>query len=334
MCCLPATLTAEQTDDDNVYFIRDEHGLVVAPTGLVVASTVGECVQMSENPWWHPTQDDLDWDEPLPGVIVVTLEYGAELPLWGEGWGNIDWRFTKFSPELLDRLAAWQRAFDENYDYETGWRSDAAKDRWAHDANDLATDLRVALGTRAELVVNLWPLGDIEPPGFLGGVLPCLPAPKMGVVRRAEAHPAFLLPDELGARSSSPRRVVQEAMQLPQLGHPVADAGVTAVVVAEVSQQLGLGHGFLSTAHGTAIYRQLGPGPTPLGGGVGPAQLPSPMTSATSSGWQAPWIPPSRVYKAMAAETSVDPQSGLFPSPGPSAGWLHPVGRAVAPNPQ
>jgi hypothetical protein len=115
---------------------------------------------VSENPWWHPTQDDGDWDEPLPGVIVLTLEYGAELPLWGEPWGNIDWHFTKFSPELLDRLAAWQLVFDENYDYETGWRSDAAQDRWAHDANDLVTDLRAALGTRAELVMNLWPLGD------------------------------------------------------------------------------------------------------------------------------------------------------------------------------
>jgi hypothetical protein len=60
----------------------------------------------SDNPWWHPAQDDLDWDEPLPGVIVLCPEYGAELPLWGEGWGNIDWALTKFSPELLDRLAA------------------------------------------------------------------------------------------------------------------------------------------------------------------------------------------------------------------------------------
>jgi len=25
---------------------------------------------MGENPWWHPSEDDLDWDEPLPGVIL------------------------------------------------------------------------------------------------------------------------------------------------------------------------------------------------------------------------------------------------------------------------
>jgi hypothetical protein len=78
----------------------------------------------------------------------------------GRGLGNIDWRLTKFPPELLDRLAAWQQTFDENYDYETGWRSDAAQDSWAHDAKDLAADLRAAMGTRAELVVNLCPLGE------------------------------------------------------------------------------------------------------------------------------------------------------------------------------
>jgi hypothetical protein len=48
--------------------------------------------------------DDADWDEPLPEVVVLMPDYGAELPLWGERWGNIDWHFTKFSRLLLDRL--------------------------------------------------------------------------------------------------------------------------------------------------------------------------------------------------------------------------------------
>jgi hypothetical protein len=115
---------------------------------------------MNENPWWRPAQEDLDWDEPLPGVIVLSPEYGAELPLWGEGWGNIHWALTKFPPQLLDRLAAWQQAFDENYDYQAGWRTDAAGDSWAHAAKELAADLRAAIGTRAELVVKLWPRGE------------------------------------------------------------------------------------------------------------------------------------------------------------------------------
>jgi hypothetical protein len=78
----------------------------------------------------------------------------------GEGFGNIAWQFTKFPPGLLDRLAAWQRDFDDNYHYRTGWRSAATRDRWAHQATDLAADLRAALGTRAELVVDLWPIDE------------------------------------------------------------------------------------------------------------------------------------------------------------------------------
>lgn len=114
---------------------------------------------MGQNPWWHPTEDDRDWDEPLPAVIQLSSDYSAPLPLWGEGFGNIAWQFTKFPPELLDRLAAWQRDFDDNYHYRKGWQSAAVRDRWASQAKDLAADVRAALGTRAELVVDLWPLG-------------------------------------------------------------------------------------------------------------------------------------------------------------------------------
>jgi hypothetical protein len=54
---------------------------------------------VSENPWWHPGDDDLGWDEPLPRQIVLAPDYMADLPLWGDGFGyNIDWRFTKSRP--------------------------------------------------------------------------------------------------------------------------------------------------------------------------------------------------------------------------------------------
>ena len=109
--------------------------------------------RVSENPWWHPSDDDLGWDEPLPRVIRLSPDYGAPLPLWGEGFGNIAWQYTKFPPELLDRLAAWQQAFDAH------WESDDGRDGWASQAEALAADVRAALGGHAEVVVDLWPLG-------------------------------------------------------------------------------------------------------------------------------------------------------------------------------
>jgi hypothetical protein len=123
---------------------------------------VEEFPPVGEKPWWRAHEDDDGWDEPLPGVITLSPEYGAELPLWGEPLGNIDWHFTKFPPELLDRLAAWQEEFDENYDYETGWRSDAAWDHWTAEAGELVAQLRAALGTRARLVVKLSPFRQMS----------------------------------------------------------------------------------------------------------------------------------------------------------------------------
>ena len=115
---------------------------------------------MSENPWWRPGEADLHWNELLPAIIRLAPDYSAELPLWGEGFGNISWQFTKFPPELLDRLAVWQREFEDNYDSLTGWRSVAIRDHWTNTVEDLAADLRAELGTRAQLVVDLWPLEE------------------------------------------------------------------------------------------------------------------------------------------------------------------------------
>ena len=114
---------------------------------------------MSENPWWHPGAMISAGRAPSPGHRALP-RLQAALPLWGEGFGHIAWQFTKFPPELRDRLAAWQQEFDDNYHYQTGWRSAAIRDRWAHQAKHLAADLRAALGSRAELAVDLWPIDE------------------------------------------------------------------------------------------------------------------------------------------------------------------------------
>ena len=84
-------------------------------------------------------------------------EYSADLPLWGE-CGAIAWQRTKFSPQLLDRLAAWQQDFDDNFHWDKGWRSAETRDRWARQAEELAASVRAELGNRARLTVRLWPL--------------------------------------------------------------------------------------------------------------------------------------------------------------------------------
>ena len=112
---------------------------------------------MSVSRWWHPTDDD-DWDEPLPPVVTLEPDYHAKLPLGGEG--ELAWQRTKFTPELLDRLAAWQEEFETNFHVQGGWRAQDAKERWAIEAEDLAVKVRAELGNRAELFVNLWPLQD------------------------------------------------------------------------------------------------------------------------------------------------------------------------------
>ena len=103
---------------------------------------------MAKGPWWTPTEDDLAWDRPLPKVVRFTADYGAELPLWGDGYGNISWQATKLPPALLDRLAAWQDRFDANYDYECGWKSDGLEREWVAEGSVLLADLRNELAGR------------------------------------------------------------------------------------------------------------------------------------------------------------------------------------------
>ena len=96
----------------------------------------------------------------MPAVVILEPDYGAELPLTSEEEGMLGWRQTGFSPQLLDRLADWQEAFEAGHHYGTGWRSPQLRDEWAGQARELEAAIRAELGSRAELVVHLWPLGD------------------------------------------------------------------------------------------------------------------------------------------------------------------------------
>jgi hypothetical protein len=113
---------------------------------------------VSEKPWWHPGQGD-ERGESLPAVVILEPDYGAELPLTSEE-GMLSWEQTGLSPRLLDRLAAWQAAFDAGFHFDTGWRSPELRNQWAQQASELEAAVRAELGNRAELVVHLRPLRD------------------------------------------------------------------------------------------------------------------------------------------------------------------------------
>jgi hypothetical protein len=55
---------------------------------------------MDERPWWHLSRDD-EWDEPLPAVVTLEPDYGAELPLTSDE-GMLGRQQTGFSPQLLN----------------------------------------------------------------------------------------------------------------------------------------------------------------------------------------------------------------------------------------
>src|SRR5262245_13692468 len=77
--------------------------------------------------------------------------------------------------QLLDRLAAWQREFDDNFHWDRGWRSAQTRDRWASQAEELAADMRAELGTRAELTVRLWPLPGVSGASVCDGQMTARP---------------------------------------------------------------------------------------------------------------------------------------------------------------
>ena len=85
---------------------------------------------VSEGPWWHPGRND-EWDEPLPAVVILEPDCGADLPLTSEEEGIPGWQQTGFSPQLLDQLADWQEAFEAGFHHLTGWRSPQLRDQWA-----------------------------------------------------------------------------------------------------------------------------------------------------------------------------------------------------------
>jgi hypothetical protein len=89
-------------------------------------------------------------------VIQLSPEYNAKVPLFPLS----DDTNGLVPKPLLGRLMAWQKDFNSSFDWDTGWRSDEAKTKWAAEAIPLEAELRQALEGKADLVVDLWPLNN------------------------------------------------------------------------------------------------------------------------------------------------------------------------------
>lgn len=102
---------------------------------------------------WPLAKGDLAPDE-RPAKVRLSPDYSAPYPLW-----PLSDATAAMVPEaVMAKLVAWQKDFDANFHWETGWRSDEARDRWAAAATELGPEVRAALDGRAELEVDLWPL--------------------------------------------------------------------------------------------------------------------------------------------------------------------------------
>ena len=82
---------------------------------------------------WMPTKDIPGFvqpapmprpAEPYPFPIKMFPEYGADLPLWPQGWMSLSQ--LPLSDELRAALAAWNEFYDEHHHWETGWNVDPA----------------------------------------------------------------------------------------------------------------------------------------------------------------------------------------------------------------
>lgn len=88
-------------------------------------------------------------------TLRIMPDYQCGVPLWGPVSSCID-----LDAALVARLRLWQESFDENFHWDSGWKSQDSKARWSQEAEDIIVALKVALPPGVELEVDLWPLHE------------------------------------------------------------------------------------------------------------------------------------------------------------------------------
>jgi hypothetical protein len=89
-------------------------------------------------------------------------DYSAGWPLWAAGEGLLAPDAFALSATLTADLYAWQDLFENEFHWDSGWRTPEAEARYARAAPQLLHRLRQELGPAASVTLDAWPVTDPE----------------------------------------------------------------------------------------------------------------------------------------------------------------------------
>lgn len=120
-----------------------------ALAGLEAALGRGDYLENLVDVEWR-TGDGPNPTDDMPEVIHFSCDFGAQIPLWPQ-----QAFLEAMLPEALRlRMEAWQRDFEQNYDYRVGWRSEAAHNRWLREGTRLFPEVQEVFRGQAEVLFN------------------------------------------------------------------------------------------------------------------------------------------------------------------------------------
>lgn len=98
-------------------------------------------------------------------MIRLFPDYGRDWPLWENSTPTWDVGYTTapemygLSHELTRDIAEWNALWDANFDPFDGWKTDAAREQWGRDGEDIATRLATEVAEFADVKYEPWPIG-------------------------------------------------------------------------------------------------------------------------------------------------------------------------------
>lgn len=94
-------------------------------------------------------------------ILSLTLspDHGCVVPLWSGGEPVADLDALMLPEEVRLALLRWQQRWEEQYDLEIGWRSEAARRAWLIDGEAVFDRLSVLLWESADVIPDFRRMG-------------------------------------------------------------------------------------------------------------------------------------------------------------------------------